>query len=133
MALTDSYQAPTGKNPGILAYGPFKASSDETELQDYRIYVHETDNYDVLDYVAYGGPAFQEGKIVTLFKLPLSPFVKDPSLNYVPLLQQIEAYLDNKSDNSAEVKILQKLKFHRVTCARSQEFKTETKSPSIIH
>jgi len=107
----DSYQAPTAKNPGILAYGPFKASSNETEPQDYRIYIHETDNYDVLDYVAYGGPAFQEGKIVTLFKPPLSPFVKDPSLNYVrkysPLLQQIEAYLDDKSDNSAEVKIPQ--------------------------
>ena len=90
---------PTDQKPGILAYGPFNQLTIHPNpvYHDYWIYIHETDLYDVLDYIAYGGPAYKDGKTVTLFKLPISPFVEDPSLDYVReyniFLHHIEAFL----------------------------------------
>ena len=98
---TDTFKGVHGTAPGILAYGPFLPPTGNSPLvaTHYRIYLHQTPRHDALDFFAYGGSAFKEGKKVILFKLPLSRFVVNSTLDFFKeygiILQHIEAYLQN--------------------------------------
>jgi hypothetical protein len=51
-----------GREPGILAYGHFTLSTPHYALpnkRDYGIFIHTTDDYDILDFFTYGGLAFK--------------------------------------------------------------------------
>jgi len=101
---TDTYQGPNAVGTGILAYGPFSSTSDpssppSTSLKDrdYRLFIHTTTECDALDLFAYGGPGFRNGEIVTLYKMPVSPFILDARRSYVreygDFIHHTEAYI----------------------------------------
>jgi hypothetical protein len=94
--IIEPYQPPVGDEVGILAYGPFPNPHSICSLE-YRIYIHEANKYDVLEYFAYGGPQFLNGEEARLFKLPISPFVLDSSLDHIreyrDIIHSFDAYL----------------------------------------
>lgn len=110
-AINTTYTGPCGVEPGILAYGPFNPPTDQNfpEERDYRLFIHSTPECDVLDYFAYGGNGFRDGKTVNIFKLPISTSVTTP--DYGPtreheiFLHQFEAYLSGDERYRDGVKI----------------------------
>jgi hypothetical protein len=96
--LMDSYKGPVSEldDEGILAYGPFP-NSQTSFPHEYRIYLHPTSGFDVLEYFAYGGPELLEGKDVHICRLPISPCVINSTLDcireYSVFIHQVEAYL----------------------------------------
>ena len=113
LAGTQLYQKLPSSEPGIFGYGPFKYPEDIEESvpskRDYRIFVHPTDQCDVLDFFAYGGEGFKHGTEVNLYKLPVSQFVMDSRLflcrEQGNLLHQVEAYLRQDKRYEHGVKI----------------------------
>jgi hypothetical protein len=101
-SIDTSFKGPLGTEPGILAYGPFNTPSEThrnlPEERDYRMFVHTTDGADVLDYFAYGGNGFKDGKDVTVLKLPISAVVANstlpPVFEHEELIHMFEAYLN---------------------------------------
>jgi len=65
LAGTDPYKGPMGKEPGILVYGPFTYPIDLDhallDKREYRIHAHSTNDCNVLNFFALGGPGFKGG------------------------------------------------------------------------
>ena len=115
---TDMYQGTNATGAGIFADGPFHSPpSDPTAFfpkeSDNQIFIHPTDNCDVLDLFAYGGSRYKEGKTVTLFKLAISPVIYSAAQSYVrefgSLIHQIKAYICGDRRFSEGVKIPESL------------------------
>ena len=110
-AIDTTYQGPCSVEPGILAYGPFRSPTERNlpEEHDYRLFIHPTPNCDALDYFAYGGDRFRDGKAINVIKLPISTSVTTPdyglSREHGNLIHQFGAYLSGDERYQAGVTI----------------------------